>query len=102
MHRLVGLVGLVSLVLLVVISLLVAGVFLFRQQELEENPLLEEWYYIDDSADYPNVHFRHRRKANVLSCDGHVNGESPVPGSIDARLPNQNVGRLPDALLFVQ
>ena len=74
----------------------------FQAPALPENPLLEEWYYIDDSADYPNVHFRHRRKANVLSCDGHVNGESPVPGSIDARLPNQNVGRLPDALLFVR
>ena len=74
----------------------------FQPPASAENPLLEEWYYIDDSADYPNVHFRHRRKANVLSCDGHVNGESPVPGSIDVRLPNQNVGRLPDALLLVQ
>jgi prepilin-type processing-associated H-X9-DG protein/prepilin-type N-terminal cleavage/methylation domain-containing protein len=74
----------------------------FQPPASVDNPLLEEWYYIDDSADYPNVHFRHRRKANVLFCDGHVSGESPVIGSIDARLPNQNVGRLPDALLFVK
>jgi prepilin-type processing-associated H-X9-DG protein/prepilin-type N-terminal cleavage/methylation domain-containing protein len=74
----------------------------FQSPASPDNPLLEEWYYIDDSADYPNVHFRHRRKANVLFCDGHVNAESPLAGSMDARLPSQNVGRLPDAFLFVR
>jgi prepilin-type processing-associated H-X9-DG protein len=73
----------------------------FQAPASAENPLLEEWYYIDDSSDYPNGHFRHREKANVLFCDGHVGGESPVPGSIDPRLPSQKIGRLPRACLFV-
>jgi len=74
----------------------------FQSPASPDNPLLEEWYYIDDSSDYPNVHFRHREKANVVFCDGHVGGESPVVGSKDPRLPSQNVGRLSGALLFVR
>ena len=74
----------------------------FQAPASPENPLMEEWYYIDDSADYPNVHFRHRQRANVVFCDGHVGGESPVPGSMDPRLPTQKIGRLPDALLYVR
>ena len=63
------------------------------------NPMLEEWYYIDDSASQPNGHFRHAQKANVLFCDGHVTLERFVPGSIDRRLPDQWVGRLRPEIL---
>jgi prepilin-type N-terminal cleavage/methylation domain-containing protein/prepilin-type processing-associated H-X9-DG protein len=66
-----------------------------------ENPMLEEWYYLDDSSDQPNGHFRHSRKANVILCDGHVEMESFVPGSIDPRLPRQLVGRLRSEILVV-
>ena len=59
-----------------------------------ENPMLEEWYYVDCSADQPNGHFRHSRKANVVFCDGHVGPEKFVPGSLDVRLSSQFVGRL--------
>ncbi len=58
------------------------------------NPMLEEWYYVDNSVRQPNGHFRHAQKANVLFCDGHVALEGFVPSSIDPRLPSQWVGRL--------
>ena len=58
------------------------------------NPMLEEWYYVDNSVLQPNGHFRHSQKANVLFCDGHVALERFVPGSLDRRLPSQWVGRL--------
>jgi prepilin-type processing-associated H-X9-DG protein/prepilin-type N-terminal cleavage/methylation domain-containing protein len=65
------------------------------------NPMLEEWYYVDNSILQPNGHFRHAQKANVLFCDGHVALERFVPGSIDRRLPRQWVGRLrPEILLL--
>ncbi len=72
------------------------------------NPLLEEWYYVDletnysSPFNYPNGHFRHNQKANVIFCDGHVDLERPVPGSIDGRLPNQYVGQLRPAILTLQ
>ena len=45
--------------------------------------MLEEWYYVDTNTSYPNGHFRHDQKANVVFCDGHVGLENPVPGSMD-------------------
>jgi prepilin-type N-terminal cleavage/methylation domain-containing protein/prepilin-type processing-associated H-X9-DG protein len=56
------------------------------------NPMLEEWYYIDNTTNQPNGHFRHQRKANVIFCDGHVGSEQFVPGTLDARMPGQFVG----------
>ena len=61
--------------------------------------MIEEWYYVDSTADPPNGHFRHGRKANVGFCDAHVALEKPVPGSIDPRLPSQFVGRLRPEIL---
>jgi len=60
------------------------------------NPLLEEFYYVDadEGAGYPNGHFRHQQRANTVFCDGHVDRERPVPGSIDSRMPSQRVGWL--------
>jgi prepilin-type N-terminal cleavage/methylation domain-containing protein/prepilin-type processing-associated H-X9-DG protein len=66
-----------------------------------ENPMLEEWYYVDTSADQPNGHFRHSRKGNAAFCDGHVGSESFVAGSVDPRLPSQFVGRLRNEILEV-
>jgi prepilin-type N-terminal cleavage/methylation domain-containing protein len=63
------------------------------------NPMLEEWYYVDASTTQPNGHFRHARKAGVVSCDGHVGAEAPVAGSLDSRMPNQFVGRLRPEIL---
>jgi prepilin-type N-terminal cleavage/methylation domain-containing protein/prepilin-type processing-associated H-X9-DG protein len=64
-----------------------------------DHPMLEEWYYVDDSADQPNGHFRHSQRAAVIFCDGHVAWESMIPGSLDTRLADQWVGRLPDDIL---
>jgi prepilin-type N-terminal cleavage/methylation domain-containing protein len=58
----------------------------------KSNPMLEEWYYIDNSTNEPNGHFRHHQRANVEFCDGHISLEKPVPGSLDQRLPSQFVG----------
>ena len=63
------------------------------------NPMLEEWYYVDNSVNQPNGHFRHAQRANALFCDGHVGLERCVPGSIDRRLPSQWVGRLRPEIL---
>lgn len=69
----------------------------FQEPASPDNPLLEEFYYINDTE--PTVHFRHQRRANVLYCDGHVDVERPAPGSVDDRLPSETVGRLPTASL---
>jgi prepilin-type N-terminal cleavage/methylation domain-containing protein/prepilin-type processing-associated H-X9-DG protein len=66
----------------------------FQPPASRSNPMLEEWYYVDTTTNYPNGHFRHNQKANAIFCDGHVGPEQWVPGSIDLRLPNQFVGRL--------
>ncbi len=68
----------------------------FQAPASPDNPMLEEFYYVDadEGSGYPNAHFRHQRQANAVFCDGHVDRESPLPGSIDARLPGQWVGRL--------
>jgi prepilin-type N-terminal cleavage/methylation domain-containing protein/prepilin-type processing-associated H-X9-DG protein len=64
-----------------------------------DNPMLEEWYYVDDSASQPNGHFRHGRRANVEFCDGHAAPEDFAQGSIDQRLPAQWVGSLRSEIL---
>jgi prepilin-type N-terminal cleavage/methylation domain-containing protein/prepilin-type processing-associated H-X9-DG protein len=71
------------------------------------NPMLEEFFHLSVSTNYaspnyyPNGHFRHARRANVIFCDGHVSQEKPVPGSIDQKLPNQFVGQLRPEILVV-
>jgi len=77
----------------------------FQAPASPSNPMLEEFYYLDletnySSPDnYPNGHFLHDRKANVVFCDGHVALETFVPGSIDRRLPGQFVGQLSPEIL---
>ena len=62
--------------------------------------MLEEWYYVNwstnysSSSYYPNGHFRHAQRANVVFCDGHAGPEAMVPGSLDRKLPSQFVGCL--------
>lgn len=65
------------------------------------NPMLEEWYYVDNTTNEPNGHFRHVQKAQAAFCDGHIAPEKFVPGSIDPRLPSQFVGRLRAEILVL-
>jgi prepilin-type N-terminal cleavage/methylation domain-containing protein/prepilin-type processing-associated H-X9-DG protein len=65
------------------------------------NPMLEEWYYVDPSTNQPNGHFRHAHRAEVVFCDGHIGAEAFVPGSLDARMPGQYVGRLRAEILLL-
>jgi prepilin-type N-terminal cleavage/methylation domain-containing protein/prepilin-type processing-associated H-X9-DG protein len=77
----------------------------FQAPASPSNPMLEEWYYVDletnysNPDNYPNGHFRHSQKANVIFCDGHVGMETFVPGSIDPKLPSQFVGQLRPEIL---
>jgi len=77
----------------------------FQAPASSSNPMLEEWYYLDletnysSANNYPNGHFRHSQKANVVFCDGHVGSEKFVPGSIDPQLPGQFVGQLRPEIL---
>ncbi len=63
--------------------------------------MLEEWYYLDTTTNYPNAHFRHSQRADVAFCDGHAAEERYVPGSLDRRLPSQFVGRLRPEILVL-
>jgi len=74
-----------------------AQVNTFQPPASPENPMLEEFYYINDRE--PTVHFRHGGLANVLFCDGHAAASPPASGSLDPRLPEARVGRLPSRLL---
>jgi prepilin-type N-terminal cleavage/methylation domain-containing protein/prepilin-type processing-associated H-X9-DG protein len=74
----------------------------FQAPAAPDNPLLEEWYYLDAADEpfsYPNAHFRHQQRANVAFVDGHVDRERPTPGSLDERLPGEWVGRLRTEIL---
>lgn len=72
----------------------------FQSPASPSNPMLEEYYFITGASNftsrsyYPNGHFRHSGKANALFCDGHVEPEKMVSGSLDKRLPAQKVGTL--------
>jgi prepilin-type N-terminal cleavage/methylation domain-containing protein/prepilin-type processing-associated H-X9-DG protein len=79
----------------------------FQPPASRNNPLLEEFYYLDletnyaNPNNYPNGHFRHAQRANVTFADGHVGMEAMVPGSLDGKLPNQNIGQLRPEILAV-
>ena len=73
----------------------------FQPPASPASPMLEEWYYVDDTGDYPNGHFRHAQRANAVFCDSHVGAEKMVAGSLDQKLPGQFVGRLRAEILDV-
>jgi prepilin-type N-terminal cleavage/methylation domain-containing protein/prepilin-type processing-associated H-X9-DG protein len=74
-----------------------AQVNTFQPPASPEHPMLEEFYYI--SAEEMTVHFRHRNAATVNFADGHCDTRKPAPDTIDPRLPNVNVAKLPTNLL---
>jgi len=79
----------------------------YNGQSLKNNPMAEEFYFLDletnyaSPHNYPNGHFRHSQRANVVFCDGHVGMEKMLPGSLDQRLPNQFIGQLRPEILVL-
>ncbi len=64
----------------------------FQAPASTANPLLEEFYLVDDT--YKTIHFRHSGRANILFVDGHVERFDPYPGTVDNRLAGQVLGRI--------
>ena len=73
----------------------------FQPPASPTHPMLEEFYYVSTNSFEATAHFRHQQQANVVFCDGHAGRESPAPGSLDGRLPQAWVGRLPMELLHI-
>ncbi len=76
-----------------------AQVNTFEAPASAQNPMFEEWYYVNDDPTEPNGQFRHDQRANAVFCDGHVAREAMAPGTLDQRLPSQQIGWLPAAIL---
>jgi len=76
-----------------------AQVNTFQTPASKDNPMLEEFYYVNDRE--KTAHFRHDAKGYAVFCDGSVSLQAYSSGSIDNRMPNQWVGRLPSAMLKV-
>lgn len=72
----------------------------FQAPASPEQPMLEEFYYVNPTE--ATAHFRHGGRAQVLMCDGQVESEKAVEGSWDERLPREKVGRLPREILVLK
>jgi prepilin-type processing-associated H-X9-DG protein/prepilin-type N-terminal cleavage/methylation domain-containing protein len=77
-----------------------AQVNTFQPPASPENPMLEEFYYVNTNE--ATVHFRHSRRANLLFVDGHAANAPPLAGSLDPRLPRHHVGQLAADLLCLE
>lgn len=75
-----------------------AQVNTFQAPASPENPMLEEFYYVN--ATEPTTHFRHQARTSAVFLDGHVELLPPVAGSLDNRLPGENVGRVSSEWLW--
>ncbi len=79
----------------------------FQPPASHSTPMLEEWWYLDAAASfggsgyYGHDHFRHNQRANVAFADGHVCTEKMMDGSLDRRLPQQNLGQLRTEILML-
>jgi prepilin-type N-terminal cleavage/methylation domain-containing protein/prepilin-type processing-associated H-X9-DG protein len=74
----------------------------FQAPASPSNPMIEEFYYLSTNKFEATVHFRHRQSANAVFGDGHVDREKPHEGSLDTRLPDEVVGRVPPEKLTVR
>lgn len=72
-----------------------AQVNTFQAPASPKNPMLEEFYIINES--FKTIHFRHNGKANILFVDGHVEVFSPYPGTTDTRVGGNILGRITPA-----
>ena len=71
-----------------------AQVNTFQSPASPDNPMLEEFYFIDDT--HRSIHFRFGggEVALFTFADGSVRTMEPHPGTIDERLPEARVGRV--------
>jgi prepilin-type N-terminal cleavage/methylation domain-containing protein/prepilin-type processing-associated H-X9-DG protein len=80
----------------------------FQAPASHNNPMLEEWYYLDNptntssSGYYPHGHFRHQQRADVVFCDGHVDLEKPLTNSMDQKILSEFVARFRPEILVLQ
>jgi hypothetical protein len=72
-----------------------AQVNTFQTPASPRNPMIEEFYMINDTT--TSAHFRHGRDALAAFLDGSVRELSMdtdmQPGSLDTRIPSANIGR---------
>ena len=68
-----------------------AQVNTFQQPASSDNPMIEEFYGIDDQ--FKTVHFRHHGEALVAFADSSVGLLPMDEGSKDTRAPDADVGR---------
>ena len=67
----------------------------FQAPASASNPMIEEFYIIDDK--WKSIHFRHGGIANFLFADGHIEGLRMYPGTLDKKLPEAQIGRITPA-----
>jgi len=64
----------------------------FQAPASPNNPMLEEFYIIDET--FKTIHFRHGHRANFLFADGHVESKKMLEGTRDERLESEALGRI--------
>ena len=69
-----------------------AQVNTFQSPASSSNPMVEEFYMINNTQ--TTVHFRHGGKALAAFLDGSVREMEMSPGTRDNRLPSANIGRV--------
>jgi prepilin-type N-terminal cleavage/methylation domain-containing protein/prepilin-type processing-associated H-X9-DG protein len=74
----------------------------FQAPASPAHPMLEEFFYVSTNSMEATAHFRHQGLANAVFCDGHVDRSSRQAGSLDRRLPDRMVARLPPEILRVR
>jgi prepilin-type N-terminal cleavage/methylation domain-containing protein len=79
----------------VVVFATCAQVNTFQSPASPDDPMIEEFYGIDDTN--TTVHFRHRGKALVSFADSSVGFLPIAEGTLDDRAPDANVGRFAPA-----
>ena len=77
-----------------------AQVNTFQSPASKNNPMIEEFYYVNSREQ--TAHFRHNKESYVAFCDGRVELVGFSSGSIDYRLPEQWIGRLPSKVLLLK
>jgi len=74
-----------------------AQVNTFEAPASPSNPMIEEFYWIDETQ--TTIHFRHGGHALAAFLDGSVRSldmaTDMVPGSLDPNIPTADIGRLP-------